>query len=309
MSDQPTGQTGHIFAIVNPVAGRQGAEQVRDLLKQASSEAGHACEIYETTGEESLSKVVEEALEGGCRLVVVAGGDGTVSSVATAMESTEVPLGILPTGTANVIARELGIPKNLEAACRLIMHEHAVTHLDALQVGERRFFLRIGIGLDALMIRDTNRQHKRLLGRLAYVWSFLKRLSGYQPRRFTLTIDEQQHKRRAAQVLIANTGMVGTPALRWSMDIHPDDGHVDVCVILARTLRDYVVLFWHMLIRRQQHTPRIRCYQASKLIQIQADKALPVQADGEMVGNLPLQVQVVPQAVRVIVPPERAAPN
>jgi YegS/Rv2252/BmrU family lipid kinase len=291
-----------IYVILNPVAGSHTPDEVRTALRQHLT-ASASYEIYETTGEERIADVVRDALETRPTLVIVAGGDGTVASVATGMQDSDVPLGILPVGTANMLARELGIPTDLDSACALLTNDHTVTRVDAMQVGEQRFFLRIGIGLDALMIRDTTRERKQRFGRAAYGLTLLRKFFGYQPRQFYMVVDDQQHSLRAGQVIIANSGGLGDPEVRLGPNIRPDDGHADVCVVFARSVMDYLKVFVRMLSRRQQHSYRLRYFVAQQAVKVQADRPVPVAADGEMLEPTPLHVQIIPHAVKLIIPP------
>jgi diacylglycerol kinase family enzyme len=162
--------------------------------------------------------------------------------------------------------------------------------------------LQIGIGLDSLMIRDTDRQAKRRFGRAAYLWTAFTRLIGYQPVRFTIVADGQRSRPRASQVLVANGGVLGTPPFSWGPHIRPDDGKIDVCIISARTALDYGGLIWHTLLGQQRRDRNVRYLTATRSIAISADQPLPIQADGEIIGETPLQITVVPDALKVIVP-------
>lgn len=296
-----------VFVILNPVAGSSAADEVRRALDQYFADTHRTCDYYETTGDEHLADVVQEAMQQDFAMVVAAGGDGTVSGVASGLVQHDVPLGIVPIGTANVLAQELGIPLDIDAACRLLSAQPTVTHIDAMKVGNQHFFLQIGIGLDALMIRDTRREVKRRFGRLAYIWTGLKWLVGYQPVRFSLVIDGKQRRPRAAQVLIANGGTLGIPQFRWGPDIYPDDGYLNVCLIYGRTLLDYVGIAWHMLTHRQKRSRKIRYYTAQDSIIVNADDYLPVQADGEIIDEVPLHIEIIPGAVRIIVPDDASS--
>jgi YegS/Rv2252/BmrU family lipid kinase len=238
-------------------------------------------------------------------MVVAAGGDGTVSAVAEGLVGTETPLGIIPLGTANVLARELGIPVELEGAVRLLAGAHGVTSIDAMKVGEKHYFTQVGIGIDAMMIRDTRREDKRRFGRIAYIWTALTRLLGFQPRRFLITADDRQELHRASQVVIANSGILGQPPFRWGPDIEIDDGRLDVCIVRARTLLNYVTLGWHVVRGQHRQSTNVRYLRARRQIDIETRRPLPVQADGEIIGETPMRVEVVAAAVRVIVPETR----
>jgi YegS/Rv2252/BmrU family lipid kinase len=293
------------FVVLNPSAGREGSETVRDIITRTLPQEQWSCDFYEITGDEEYSEVhaiVRAAAERGVDMVIASGGDGTISTVANGLAHTETPMGIIPAGTANILARELNIPLDPEAACRLLTGEYTTTLLDAMQVDKTYYVLHVGVGIESLMIRDTEQQAKRRFGWLAYMWTALRWLVGYQPRRFTVRADNQKSRPRAAQVLIANGGTFGRPPFRWGPDITPDDGVVNVCIIWAGRFQDYVGMAWHMLTGRQRRSRKIRYLPAREWIAIDADKSLPVQGDGEIIGETPVKVRVVPRVVRVIVP-------
>ena len=306
--DDDTAARRQVFVVLNPMAGSCTAEDVRQAL-DAHFAAPGAYEIYETTGQddEDVVATVREAIGRGVGLVVAAGGDGTVSEVAEGLIGTDVPMGIIPVGTANVFAHELGLPLDLAGACGILAEPHDTTSVDAMKVGEKYYVLQIGIGIDSLMIRDTERSAKRRFGRAAYVWTAFTRLVGFQPERFTILADGQRSRPRASQIVVANGGVLGIPPLRWGPHIRPNDGQIDVCVISARTALDYLGLIWHTLIDQQRRDRNVRYFAARQSIVISADRPLPVQADGEIIGETPIQVQVVPRAVHVIVPASQPA--
>jgi YegS/Rv2252/BmrU family lipid kinase len=301
-ADAVVGASG-IFVILNPAAGSYSAEVVEMALSHHLDCGSGGCRVHLARDDDDLTSLARSAAEGGCGMVVAAGGDGTVSAVAEGLVGRDVPLAILPLGTANVLARELGIPVGLEAACELLAGPHATTSTDALEVRGRHFYTQIGVGIDALMIRDTKREHKRRFGRLAYIWAALVRLMGFQPRRFTLVIDGWKTRPRASQVVLANCGTLGQPPLRWGLGILPDDGRIDVCILRARNLLDYVGLARDVLLGWHRRNRNVRYYTAERAVSVGADRPLPVQADGEIIGETPIEVRIVPRALRVVVPP------
>jgi diacylglycerol kinase (ATP) len=294
-------EQARVFVVLNPMAGSSNAADIRQALQRKLGEQTQI-DIYETTGDEDVVEIVRAELANQPSVVVAAGGDGTISDVAEALIGTETRLGIIPVGTANVFARELGIPLDLDGACALLDGQPTTTSVDAMKVGTKYFVLQIGIGLDSLMIRDTNRESKRRFGRGAYMWTAFTRLIGYQPTRFTIVADGRRLRPRALQVLIANGGVLGAPPFRWGPDIRPDDGKINVCIVSARTALDYLGLIWHTLLGQQRRDRNVRYLVAKRSIAISADHPLPIQADGEIIGDTPLQIEVVPNALKVIVP-------
>ena len=294
-----------VLVVLNPVAGQAQAEVVRQLLE--ATFRAHHCEhvIYETTGDDDVAAEIAGLEPAGLDLVVAAGGDGTVALVAHALVGHDLPLGILPLGTANVLALELGIPGDPAGAAELLVGEHRRRALDLMRVGNRHVVLQIGVGLDALMIRDTDRAAKRRLGRLAYLLTLAEKLHRHRARRFSLLVDGRHLRPRARQVLVANGGTLGTPPLRWGPDIAPDDGVLDLCIWQVGTPRYYLQQLWHLLTGRARQGPVLTYHRVHQQVVIAASAPLPVQADGEIIGETPVQVAVVPHAVQVIVPPER----
>jgi len=302
MSGAPVVRASRVFVILNPSAGQGAVEDVRAALGRRFNCADGSCDIHVTKGHEKLAELARAAVERGCDVVIAAGGDGTISGVADGLVGTTTPLGIIPLGTANVLARELGLPLDTEGACALLAGPHRVANLDAIEIEGQYYFTQVGIGIDALMIRDTTREQKRRFGRLAYLWTGLLCLLGFQPRRFRLAVDDRKSRPRASQVILANSGTMGQPPLRWGPDIRPDDGRIDVCILRARTLLDYLVFGWHVLLGRQQASRHVRYFTAQRSIAVSTSKPLPVQADGEIIGQTPIAARVVPRAVRVVVP-------
>lgn len=297
--------TARIYVIVNPSSGSCTPDDVRRAFGD-----GPGIEVHDLAQDEDVKKLAREAAEGGCEVVVAAGGDGTVSMVADGLIGTTARLGIVPLGTTNVLARELGIPIGLEEACRLLEGPNATATIDAMRIGDSYYFTQVGIGVDALMIRDTSTESKKRFGSLAYLWTAAKRLVGFQPRRFSISADGQTLRPRALQVLLANSGALGTSGLRWGPDVRVDDGRIDVCIVRTVTALDHLRVGWSLLRGRQKQDPNLTYLTAERVVAVHADRALPVQADGEVVGETPLEVRVVPRALTVIVPeavPEPAA--
>jgi YegS/Rv2252/BmrU family lipid kinase len=293
-----------VFVVLNAKSGRCDATEAREALERHFKVVGTACRVHEPSKDDDLAERVREAVRDGCALVVAAGGDGTVSAVADALvgSGTDTPLGILPLGTANVLAGEMGVPLDLDGACRLLAGAHTLAAIDAMEIGGKHYVTQAGTGLDAEMIRDTPGEHKRRFGRFAYIWTVLKHLVGFQPRRFVITADGQTTRAHAVSLVVANSGTLGQRPFRWGPDIRPDDGRIDVCVIRARSLVDFVRLGWHVLLFQHRADPNVTYLSATREVTIEASPPLPVQADGEVVGQTPVTIRVVPGVVRVVVP-------
>ncbi len=311
MASEPSRASSRTLLLLNPKSSSSSPDLVRRSIDEQL--AGCDVEVHEMAEGDDLRRIVAEAVDRGVALVVAAGGDGTVSTVADVLAGTDVQLAIFPMGTANVFAHELGIPFTVEEACRLVAGRlqggpHAVARIDAMRIGGHHYFTQAGVGIDSLMIRDTDDASKRRFGRAAYLWTALTRILGFQPRRFTIAIDGRDLSVRATEVVVANVGSMGQPSFRWGPGIRPDDGRLDVCIVRARSMTHYLHLFWVVLRARHRQSPHVR-YEASKhSISIASKPPLPVQADGEIIGETPVRIEVVPATLQVIVPEDSATP-
>jgi YegS/Rv2252/BmrU family lipid kinase len=242
-------------------------------------------------------------------LLVAAGGDGTVSGVASGLLGTGIPLGILPLGTGNVVARELGIPTKLERALALLVGKHSTSTIDAMQVGDQLYLLAVGAGISGRVMRDTRRDAKRWLGRLSYLWPGIKGLLGLQLARFEIVVDGRSTQARASEVMVANSGAAGDPHIRWGPSVRWDDAQLSVCIVRARTLLDYVVLAGRALLGRPARDPNLSYLTAEQSVIIRSEAPLPAQGDGNYIGQTPLRVELLPAAVRLIVPLAKGTPS
>lgn len=186
------------------------------------------------------------------------------------------------------------VRQNYELSIPATMAAQAAVHTD------KEFFIwPLGVSIGALRMKQNKRLGTRRLGKLAYWWLVIKQLFGYQPNAFTITIDGRQYKAAAAQVMLAHASADERP---WQKDATtpPGNSHIDVCVNRSSTLLDYLKLFWSRLRRRPSPEPKVRRFQAQESIVINAERPLSVQGDGELIGQTPVAVSVVPVAMRVV---------
>ena len=296
------------FCVLNPSAGGTMSAALVPRIERAMEASGWEIQICEVTEGTNIGERVEEGVAHGFDTFIAAGGDGTIAAVAGALVGTDRLLGILPVGTGNVLARELGIPMRIGRALQVITDGHEVRKIDGMQVGDRHFFLNVGTGINARIMRDTDRGDKRRFGRVAYVWTGLKALFDFQPHRFSLIVDGERSSHRASEVFVANSGVLGDPSLRWEPSVQLDDGHLNVCIIRARTILDYLRVGWRMLTGGHKREPGVECRLVDEDVTIQAERALPLQADGEFIGETPITVHVVPEAASIAVPEKRGRP-
>jgi len=291
-----------VFVVHNPVAGRTRPETLREILYRNLHTDHFDLSIYETTGEEDVSALVRERVRTGVELVIAAGGDGTVSAVADALANREVPLGIVPAGTTNVVAQELGIPLNIERACRLFTGKYKHRYLDAICYEDCFYIHSVGTGLSAQAMLGASREDKRRYGLLAYFWSILKIIVGIQPRHFTIIADGKVESFQAADVMLANISILTKP-FRLGPHIAPDDGRVDICITRAKSIFDIIGVALDILLQGQMRRPRNLVFrEAYDSVKVTSDKPVRVQGDGEVLGETPIEATIVKGAVKIIVP-------
>jgi YegS/Rv2252/BmrU family lipid kinase len=222
----------------------------------------------------------QQAVAAGVDLVLACGGDGTVTSCAEGVAGSGVPLAIIPIGTGNLLARNVGLPVDLHAALAVAL-TGSDQPLDAGTVNTRPFVVMAGLGLDARMLRDTSEPLKKRLGWAAYALSVVRHLSD-RPTRVTLIADDRPPIRvRVSTLVVGNVGLLrgGVPLLP---DARPDDGMLDVVVITARGWAAWAMLAAHILLRRGR-TERVTRVQFSRL-QVLLEHEQPWELDGEVMG-------------------------
>jgi diacylglycerol kinase family enzyme/membrane-associated phospholipid phosphatase len=307
-----------LLVLQNPGASRFPPDDVRAAFEAACG-PGIRCRYVELPQDGNrvafVSEAIQDAVGSGCRRVVAVGGDGTVGMVAGALirhapPTGAVSLGVIPAGTANVMARELGISFDLDTAVRTAVEDGDTVTIDAIEAGERTVLTQVGIGADALMIRHTKPEDRARRGRLAYMTTFLQRAFRHRPGRFSITADGTVIHARAWQVIFANAGIAGAPPFQWGPGIDPTDGVIDLCVYDVRRATDYLKLFWRVLLGRHRRDSSTRFFRVREEARVECDRPVLIQGDGEILGRTPLLLRVAPDAVRVAVArtPEEPAP-
>jgi YegS/Rv2252/BmrU family lipid kinase len=290
------------FIVINPVAGSTESQQLKKVCEDQFRAAGWEIVIHFTKRNENLDEVIKKALTTGFDLVVAVGGDGTVAAVAACLIHTRIPLGIIPTGTWNAIARHLTLPASPQNAIALITGKHTTRKLDMMAVDNTVHAMNIGVGFSGNMIKDSDRQQKNKLGNLVYIKNIFKQLFGLQMHQYVIQADGKRYKGRATEIFVANYGIVGLRFLEDHMNIHPDDGLAEIFIIKARTILDLPQLIWQVFVKPEQRTPKYRKISAVKRILITTIPPVFVQADGELLGMTPVNVKVLPKIIRVIAP-------
>lgn len=301
---EPTRRQRHrrILAVVNPVAGPRGSQRVvKDLIDRAEK-LGVDMDIVETRPDSNGEQAVASKTgEYDCYLAL--GGDGTVMEVAEAAMKNKVPMAILPRGTANAVAWHFGLPFDLARALKVAAEGRAL-EIDVARTPDRDFLLVAGLGYDAHVIADATRELKRRFGFLAYLYAALKNLSR-RPYSFRISLDgEKPFRVRGASAMVANIGTLAGN-IRVVRNVSPVDGRLDLVVVAPPSFGAFFRLVFFGMLGRLQEDPRVRYYQASR-IRVECRPHGPLEIDGNVIEgkHRALEVEILPRALTIMVPPE-----
>lgn len=295
--------------IVNPTSGSvRGVWGPRDLDEVAAwlSERGLPAEVCRTEYAGHATQLAQEAVRAGMEMVVAAGGDGTVNDVIQALAGRTTALGVLPLGTVNVWAREMGIPLGL-AQAREVLLSGVRRRVDLGRAGSRYFLLMAGIGFDAEVARRVETSWLKRAGLKLLDYAATVGLLGmtHQPARVWLRYDGKRRGTSALMILIGNTRLYAG-ALTFAKRAVADDGLLDVVIVGGGGLLARVGVLARALLRRASLGPRVR-YAQCRVIRVESNRPLPVQVDGEVIGTLPMTFSVAPGGLRVVVPADAPA--
>jgi YegS/Rv2252/BmrU family lipid kinase len=293
--------------IINPAAGRQ--LPMLAIFNQVFKANQVDWNVAVTKNPGDAFRFSREALNAGADVVAACGGDGTVMEVARGLAGSNVPLAIFPTGTANVMALELGIPLNLTQAVALAAEgNHLVRPIDMGQVGEAQFLLRVGVGAEAQITQGTPREAKTRWGNLAYVFTAISALSNPAVAVYEIWLDGLYVRVEGISCMIANSGNVGLQGVNIAPGIDVVDGLLDVVLVRRGDLPSLIAVATAAVFEAEQEPEPILRWQAREVI-MKTHPPLPVQVDGEMMGETPIEVRILPRAVKIICPLPPAPAN
>lgn len=291
--------------IANPLAGSyiQRANQLADTITYLQQQRWQATLQY-TREAGDARRLAREAVEQGINVVVAVGGDGTINEIIQELVGTETALGVIPGGTVNVWAREVGIPQEI-AAARAILVNGQTRRIDLGRVNGRYFLLMAGIGMDGEIIYAVEKKPAKRFGVLGYVlvgtWLGL----GYPAFRATVEIDGRVIKTTALQLVIGNTQLYAG-AIKYTWQARCDDGLLDICIVRKQNIAGRIVTTLHFLLRPTQQQPYIQ-YETGQSIKIRTRRPIAIQIDGDPLGyteksQAPTHITVEPGSLKVIVP-------
>jgi len=292
-----------ITVLLNRGGGAVAADpQIADKVAQALAAAGVDAEVELIDGGQCAVRC-RAISERGDEMLVVGGGDGTISAAASALSGTETLLGILPLGTLNHFARDLGIPPEIEKAAELI-GKRPERRVDIAEMNDRMFINNSAIGLYPLMVLDRDLQRKRLgrSKRLAMIVASLRTLARFNHQRLTLTVNDEKERVDTPLLFVGNNDYridIGAPGQRESVE----DGELSVFVMRKKTRRGFIAAGLRALFNRVRDDDMVRIEGVQRLRVTSGRSTLAVSLDGEVVHSAPpLDYKIRKKALRVIAP-------
>ncbi len=284
--------------LVNPSSAGGRSLKLLPRLEQALDERRATFRVQRTRGLEHGVEAALDAIEAG-EVPVVVSGDGLIGAVGGAMAGSESPLGIVPTGRGNDLARVLGIPEDPEQAIDVLLHGET-RRIDVGEVNGRRFLGIVSVGFDSEANRVAN-ETRFLRGNLVYAFAALRTLVRWKPGRFTVRIGEERLRFTGYSVSVANSRAFGG-GMFIAPDAELDDGQFDVVVVGEVGKLRFVSNLPKVFKGTHVEKDEVRVFRAARL-ELSASRPYPVYADGEHLTELPASLRVLPRALSVVVPP------
>src|SRR6185436_2292561 len=283
------------IVILNPTAG--SPEHIRSWQERTESLAGD-CPIRGTSHSGEAEALTRRAVEEGFTRIVAAGGDGTVSQVANGIAGSNATLGVLPMGSVNVFAMELGLPLHNLQRCWDIIQDTNVRLVDLPSANGKYFVQLGGVGLDAQVVKETSLAFKRSFGPLSYLISAAHIAARQPPKLFI----ESEHTslEEGTFVLIGNGRLYGGPFPFFKHAII-DDGLFDVVVFKRLGYLEIIKYLQDVVFSSDIKVPEIEYFQTRRL-RITSEQEVPVELDGELVGKCPVEFGMTEKASRVLAP-------
>ena len=287
-----------IEVVINPASGQP--QPILNTLNKVFRENEVAYNVSLTQESGDARRFAKKAAAEGADIVAAYGGDGSVMEVAQGLMGTEVPLAILPGGTANLMSVELGIPRDLAKAAQVACSDASVVRkVDMGEADGHKFMLRVGIGFPAEKVILADRDLKDKYGLAAYTIAAFKAMNTSQEVAYTLNLDGEQFDVDGVGCRVDNSSNIGVPGVSLIPSADVSDGYFDVLI-----WRDIDLSYSSVVasIKNKETVADLYHHWRAKEITIKTDQPQPIQGDGEVWGNTPISIKVLPGALRVLVP-------
>ena len=301
------------YLIFNPVSG-QGDPEAELAEIRSYLEPQFMLQIWRTRADLDPAQQAKDLIkeinafdaEGdGNSIIIASGGDGTVGAVASALQNSNIPLGIIPRGTANAFSVALGIPTGLKAACTNLLLGN-LRRVDVALCNNRPMILLAGLGFEAGMVDKASRELKNILGPMAYIFSGARQLVDQKPFHARMEIEGKEYRLDASAITVANAAPATSLMAQGFGEVFPDDGLLEVIVASSKDrisgLSVLSSLAWSAFMSSSaNHNNNIACFR-TKQLQIELDDVQKLVIDGEVLDAKTITVSVNPGALQVVAP-------
>lgn len=285
--------------IINPTSGKD--EAVLSFIARAFQDTDIEWDIFVTKKAGDAQKFAEDAMVSGYDAIAVYGGDGTVTEVALAMFQKDIPMIVLPGGTANIMAKELKMPIDTVAALELVkLRSLTVKKIDMAKCNDIPFLLRINVGFVADMISKTDPKLKATVGQLAYGMAAVQYLMQSEMQHYTIELDGKEVLAEGVAFVIANVGNIGLSDVSFVPENDVADGKLDVLVMHKGDISSFVKAAGSALM--QQKAEDVYSHWQVKKVVVSVPKGQSVLCDDHEIQVDTISVEIVPQAISVMVP-------
>lgn len=297
-----SGPARHALLVINPNS-RRGAEANLQATIKLLEASGFQVTIQESSSADECARELERRCED-LDLVIVAGGDGTISSAAAALYRHNMPLAILPLGTANDLARSLSIPDDLTEAGQVVV-DNQLRRIDLGKVNGHYFFNAVNIGLGTRITHKLTKDAKRVWGILSYLHALWSALSQQRAFKVTIVADGRTYRQRSIHLTVGNGRYYGGGNI-VDQDAEIDSG--DLCLYSIKPQPIWKLIFLAPFLRLgRQRLARQAFSLSGRQIEISTSRPMEVHADGELVTHTPAILEIIPQALAVYAPPKAEA--
>jgi YegS/Rv2252/BmrU family lipid kinase len=288
-----------IHVVINPASGQD--QPILNILNRVFRENKVDWDISITQASGDARRFAEQAAAEGADVVAAYGGDGSVMEVAQGLMDTDVPLAILPGGTANLMSVELGVPKDLTQAAQVACSDTSVVRsVDMGEARDQKFMLRVGIGFPAEKVILADRSLKDKYGLAAYTIAAFKAMGTSEIAHYRLDIDGETVEIDGIACRVDNSGNIGVPGVSLGSGTDVSDGYLNVLVWHDKDLKTLISLAGS-LTDKEAIDGTFKQWRA-KEVTIESDPPQHIQGDGEVWEPTPISIKVLPGAMRVMVP-------
>jgi diacylglycerol kinase (ATP) len=286
--------------VVNPTAGQGKALKVWDKTASILKQSGQDFAFYLTEKQGDGTRMAGEAARAGAELIVGVGGDGTLNEIVNGLNFSDNILGIIPTGTGNGFRRSCSIPGNWQAALSGLS-QWKPRYIDLGRVNDHYFLNVVGIGFDAAVEELASGKYHNLKGYLSYIPAFIEELATFKYFPAILCFEQTSHQEDKLLLIVINNGAYYGGSMCIAPQASVDDGKLDLTIIRRIGARETIILAVRALLKKQL-THKAISKETIRSIRIESDESVPIHIDGELIGKLPITIELKASTLKIMAP-------